>query len=117
VSRQPFKIASTPKSIFEKKPWPPMEVIKRDREANRWFNSRFTTSRSLLQALSYFLTTGWPPASLDDFLLAIMPVSGWDDQQADGPIKMAFTSDNRRERMSYSRDLEALMYGFWQEKK
>lgn len=113
MARAPFSWPITTKA----KPWPPMETYKRDRDAARWFNSSFTTSHSLFHAMAFFLTTGWPPEALDDFVGAIIPKAGWKEDWADAGGFSLVPDETRRKRVHYGPEFSALMHGYWEPKK
>lgn len=116
--RGPILIRPTP-GIWgiKKNKWPPNDSFKRDRDANRWFNSSFTSSSSLFNALAFFLTTGWPVESLDEFVDAIVPKAGWSEDHLTEADQAWPTDYFRRKRPQYGPSFNALMYGYWEPKE
>lgn len=95
--------------------WPPGASHDRCRVANRWYNSSFTEPHHLLPALCFWVTTGWPPESVHDFLAAIRPAVGWEEEWVSHP-KLRKNYDHlawRRYRADYGLAYSELMQGSW----
>lgn len=94
------------------RPWPPKAGHERCRVANRWYNSSYTEPHHLLSALCFFTTTGWPPSTVHDFLAAIRPDVGWQEEW-DTPKKRPtyYAGKWRRLRIDYGEAFAALMSG------
>lgn len=87
---------------------PAVDLAKKDANARRFYNKSYTSAGDLLGAVSFWLFCGFPRNSLEDFLTAIVPESGWADTEVFDPSKPM-----RRYRAWYDGDFINLMAGDW----
>lgn len=80
-----------------------------DDDANAWFEKHVTDSKDLVGVLSYFISAGMPTEALDDFLVSIMPTSGWcfGDEPHYDPVQ------GTRSSREYGAVMHLLMKGLW----
>jgi hypothetical protein len=77
------------------------EPFAMDKAALRWFNASYTKHDGLYEALSFFLTTGWGPDCLNQFLAGVRPKQGW------------FEAGASRKRDDYDNGVSAMLHGYW----
>lgn len=86
------------------------ELLRLDRDANKWLNKDHTTQQDLLPACSLFLCRGWPPEALNVFLKDIEPDSGWYGITKVKPVR---GNPYLRIRGMYGTSVAELFNGYW----
>lgn len=83
-------------------------AAKKDAYARRFYNKPHVDCDDLMGAVSLWIGCRMPPRSLQDFLAAIEPPSGWrEDPEYDN------TKSRKRTRHEYEPDFGSLLGGFW----